>query len=454
MVVILNADCLEAMKEMETNSVDSIVTDPPYGLSFMGKKWDYEVPSKEIWREALRVLKPGGHLLAFAGSRTYHRMAVNIEDAGFEIRDQIMWLYGSGFPKSLNISKSIDKKLGAKRKKVRKPYSPQQLMMKDGQNERPWQNKARELGYHEADSDEPASPEAQQWDGWGTQLKPAHEPIVLARKPIEGTITENVLAHGTGGLNIDETRIEHNDPDIERKKLDSPTTELHFSGERVNERGAGPAPQGRFPANVIHDGSEEVLEGFPETKSGEPGVKNKGNDGAAYGKESRPPGTPMGGFGDSGSAARFFYCAKASTAERNAGIVEAKGSTGAKGGGLRRVCEFCGAQQMKPEDCSCEVKSWINPLKKNFHPTVKPIALMEYLCRLITPPGGTILDPFMGSGTTGIAALRLGFEFIGVELSEEYVEIASARIAHWVDAELTFEDGEIVLTKKPEAEWL
>ena len=549
MVVILNADCLEAMKEMETNSVDSIVTDPPYGLSFMGKKWDYEVPSKEIWREALRVLKPGGHLLAFAGSRTYHRMAVNIEDAGFEIRDQIMWLYGSGFPKSLNISKSIDKKLGAKRKKVRKPYSPQQLMMKDGQNERPWQNKARELGYHEADSDEPASPEAQQWDGWGTQLKPAHEPIVLARKPIEGTITENVLAHGTGGLNIDETRIEHNDPDIERKKLDSPTTELHFSGERVNERGAGPAPQGRFPANVIHDGSKEVLEGFPtttstsrqehepivlarkpldgtitenvlehgtgglnigesrvgeevlpehtsgnipndrgtwglkegftmkervgrfpanvihdgsevvlegfpETKSGEPGVKNKGNDGAAYGKESRPPGTPMGGFGDKGSAARFFYCAKASTAERNAGIVEAKGSTGAKGGGLRRVCEFCGAQQMKPEDCSCEVKSWINPLKKNFHPTVKPIALMEYLCRLITPPGGTILDPFMGSGTTGIAALRLGFEFIGVELSEEYVEIASARIAHWVDAELTFEDGEIVLTKKPEAEWL
>ncbi len=672
MVVIVNANCLDAMKEMETNSVDSIVTDPPYGLSFMGKKWDYEVPSVAIWVEALRVLKPGGHLLACAGSRTYHRMAVNIEDAGFEIRDQIMWLYGSGFPKSLNISKSIDKKLGAKREMIRMPYSPQQMMMKDGQNERPFQNKARELGYHETMSNEPASEEAKQWNGWGTQLKPAHEPIVLARKPIEGTITENVLEHGVGGMNIDDSRVSHNDPDIVRKDMDSPKGALHMAGDREGERGAGPNPEGRypanvihdgsdevkelmpntkggtsqelgdhghcfaegersdkpmapgyddegsaaryfkeaqfseeekgrfpanvihdgseevlenfpetgksaggrignaegafsgvgetgfttkhekgdpgfgdsgsaaryfkeaqfseeekatghipivlarkpidgtvtenvlehgigglnidasrvgdftntqpsgmnkwndfrhgdgkyeteetvnikegrFPANVIHDGSEKVLEGFPQTKSGEPGIKNKGNDGAAYNAESRPPGTPMTGFGDSGSAARFFYCAKASTAERNAGITESKGSQGAKGGGLRRICEFCGAQQMKPEDCACEVKSWINPLKKNFHPTVKPIALMEYLCRLITPPGGTILDPFMGSGTTGIAALRLGFEFIGLELSEEYVEIASHRIAHWVDADLSFDDGEIVLTKKPQAEWL
>ena len=166
MALILNGDCLTKMKEMADNSVDSIVTDPPYGLSFMGKKWDYDVPSIGIWREALRVLKPGGHLLAFSGSRTYHRMVVNIEDAGFEVRDQIMWLYGSGFPKSLNVSKAIDKHLGAKRETVRKPFSNQQLMMKDGQNERPWQNKAKELGYHETVSDKPASPEAEKWDGW------------------------------------------------------------------------------------------------------------------------------------------------------------------------------------------------------------------------------------------------------------------------------------------------
>ena len=672
MVVIINADCLEAMKQMDDNSVHSIVTDPPYGLSFMGKKWDYDVPSREIWVEALRVLKPGGFLLSFAGSRTYHRMAVAIEDAGFEIRDQIMWIYGSGFPKSHNISKGIDKKLGAEREMIRKPFSPQQMMMKDGQNERPWQNKAKEVGFHETASNEPATPEAKQWQGWGTALKPAHEPIVVARKPvegtvadnilehgvgginidgsrvgdlvqdtskngrdnavhkttvfesglqkefdgeittgrfpaniihdgseevkelfpntkggvqeelgaggfiftegersnkpmapgyddegsaaryfkeaqfseeelqpshnpivvarkpIEGTVAENILEHGTGGLNIDESRVEHDDPDIERKKMDSPLG-MFTNPNREGERGAGPAPEGRFPANVIldkeagaildeqvgelkpatsrtdttstgmfaggdagtvyadeggasrffkesnfseqeheptlpegrfpanviHDGSEEVLEGFPETKSGEPGIMRKGvNEGSALGIESRSPGTPMTGFGDSGSAARFFYCAKASTSERNAGIEEAKGSTGGKGGGIRRVCEFCGTNALEPEACKCEVKSWINPLKKNFHPTVKPIALMEYLCRLVTPPGGTILDPFMGSGSTGIAALRLKFEFIGIEMSEEYVEIAATRIAHWVDAELTFEDGEVVLKDKPQAEWL
>lgn len=442
MVVIVNANCLDAMKEMDDNSVDSIVTDPPYGLAFMGKKWDYDVPSVAIWIEALRVLKPGGHLLAFAGSRTYHRMAVNIEDAGFEIRDQIMWIYGSGFPKSLNISKAIDKHLGAEREMIRKPYSPQQMLMKDGQNERPWQNKARELGYHETMSDKPASPEAQQWDGWGTQLKPAHEPIVLARKPVEGTITENVLEHSTGGLNIDASRI-GDFTNTQPSGMSRWNDFRHGDGKYETEETVD-VKEGRFPANVIHDGSEEVLEGFPHTTSGEPGIMRKGtNDSAAYNAESRPPGTPMTGFGDSGSAARFFYCAKASKAERNAG------------------CEELQAQEMGRNQSSLEGGKMLtgsgnerSNLKQNFHPTVKPIALMEYLCRLITPPGGVILDPFMGSGTTGIAALRLGFEFIGVELSEEYVEIASHRIAHWVDADLTFDDGEIVLTKKPQAEWL
>ena len=415
MVVIVNANCLDAMKEMKTNSVDSIVTDPPYGLAFMGKKWDYDVPSVAIWREALRVLKPGGHLLAFAGSRTYHRMAINIEDAGFEIRDQIMWLYGSGFPKSLNISKSIDKKLGAEREMVRMPYSNQQMMMKDGQNERPWQNKARELGYHETMSNKPASPEAQQWDGWGTALKPAHEPIVLARKPIEDTITENVLEHGTGALNIGDCRVATNENlnggAYAKEGGRAESQSLHGgSGMNVAGKTVGVdfvQPAGRWPANFIHDGSDEVVSLFPEEN------------------------------------ARFFYCAKASKAERDAG------------------CEELESQEMGRNQSPLEGGKMLtgsgnerSNLKKNFHPTVKPIALMEYLCRLITPPGGTILDPFMGSGTTGIAALRLGFEFIGLELSEEYVEIASHRIAHWVDADLSFDDGEIVLTKKPQAEWL
>ncbi len=440
MALILNGNCLEKMKGMADNSVDSIVTDPPYGLSFMGKKWDYDVPSVAIWREALRVLKPGGHILAFAGSRTYHRMAVNIEDAGFEIRDQIMWIYGSGFPKSLNISKSIDKKLGVEREMIRKKYSPQQMLMKDGQNERPWQNKARELGYHETMSDIPASPEAQQWDGWGTALKPAHEPIVLARKPVEGTVTDNVLAHGTGGINIDDSRIEASDNPMtwEKPRGGIWKTDSNTTSDLVENT------KGRFPANVIHDGSEEVFEGFPQTESGnaEPHHTTKESQSQSMSGKNYA-GRSLNTYGDKGSAARFFYCAKASKAERNAG------------------CEELQEQEMGKNQSSLEGGKMLtgsgnerSNLKKNFHPTVKPIALMEYLCRLITPPGGVILDPFMGSGTTGIAALRLGFEFVGIELSEEYVEIATARIAHWVEMDLTFDDENVILKRKPQAQWL
>tara|TARA_R110000751_G_scaffold204497_1_gene308938 strand:+ start:745 stop:2070 length:1326 start_codon:yes stop_codon:yes gene_type:complete len=441
--MILEGNCLDEMKKLDDNSVDSIVTDPPYGLSFMGKKWDYDVPSVAIWREALRVLKPGGHLLSFAGSRTYHRMTVNIEDAGFEIRDQIMWIYGSGFPKSHNISKGIDKKLGAEREMIRKKFSPQQMMMKDGQNERPWQNKAKELGYHETASDEPASPEAKQWNGWGTALKPAHEPIVVARKPIIGTVAENILEHGTGGINIDESRVKHDEPDIERKKMDSPLG-MFTNPNREGERGAGPAPEGRFPANVIHDGSDEVLEGFPDTKSGDGKphhVTRESQSGSMSGKNYA--GRTLNTFGDEGSAARFFYCAKASTGERNEGL------------------ESLEPQEMGNHQSSLEGGKMLtgsgnerSNTKNNFHPTVKPIALMEYLCRMVTPKGGTVLDPFMGSGTTGIAATRLGFEFIGIEMTPEYIELAATRIAYWSDNELTFEDGDVVLKPKPKAEWL
>jgi site-specific DNA-methyltransferase (adenine-specific) len=294
---------------MPDNSVDSIVTDPPYELGFMGKSWDNSgiAYSVELWSQALRVLKPGGHLLAFGGSRTYHRLASAVEDAGFEIRDQIMYLYGSGFPKSHNLK-------------------------------------------------------AQQWQGWGTALKPAHEPIVVARKPLIGTVATNVLTYGTGALNID--------------------------GSRVGTTDA----LGRWPANVIHDGSEEVLEGFPNTKSGS-GNKNAGNRPSIFGNGlGRGKGDGIGG--DEGSAARFFYCAKASKSERNAGLE-----------GL-----------------------------PNFHPTVKPIALMRYLVKLVTPSNGTVLDPFLGSGTTAVAAILEGFNWMGCEMTEDYWPIIEARVA-WAEAQ-------------------
>jgi predicted RNA methylase len=376
--VLVQGDCLEALKAIPDNSVDSVVTDPPYGLSFMGKKWDYDVPSVEVWAECLRVLKPGGHLLAFAGTRTQHRMACRIEDAGFEIRDMIAWVYGSGFPKSLDVSKSIDKrkdwaslkKLGAAIKVARNALGISQSeaarrvgLIGEGESlggggfmwfetgrlptreEWPRVKAALELGdnfdaafeaaerevvgvqknamsgwdmdggtrFADRNITAPATEAARQWQGWGTALKPALEPITVARKPQAGTVAANVLEHGTGALNVEGCRV-----------------------------------GGRWPANLIHDGSEE----------------------------------PAALLGD---AARFFYCAKASRSDRGEG---------------------------------------------NNHPTVKPTDLMRYLCRLVTPPGGTVLDPFMGSGSTGKAAMLEGFRFIGIERDAEYIKIAQARIDH------------------------
>ena len=284
-------DAATTMRNLPGDSVDSIVTDPPYGLGFMGKKWDVGVPAVDVFAECLRVLKPGGHLLAFGGSRTYHRLAVAVEDAGFEIRDQIMWVYGSGFPKSRNVGKDVP-----------------------------------------------------EFDGWGTALKPAHEPIVMARKPPAGTVASNVMEHGTGALNIDGCRV-GTEENLERVS--------GGSANRVGDWGmkaghTAPQPQGRFPANLIHDGSEEATAGM-------------------------------------GQAARYFYCAKASKKDRGEG---------------------------------------------NKHPTVKPTELMRYMCRLVTPPGGVVLDPFMGSGSTGKAAVKEGFKFIGIEKEKEYLVIANARIAH------------------------
>jgi site-specific DNA-methyltransferase (adenine-specific) len=363
---LIHADCLTALRDLGDNTVDAIVTDPPYGLSFMGKRWDYDVPSVEVWAECLRVLKPGGHLLAFAGTRTQHRMAVRIEDAGFEIRDVIFYCYGSGFPKSHNLKG--------------------------------------------------------EWKGWGTALKPALEPITLARKPLIGTVAENVLAHGTGALNVDGCRVKSED-------WDASTVLGKYRGSNIgkesptNAFGVGEIkcvnPEstllGRWPANLIHDGSEEVLAGFPCEAGGGFGVRGgKRREDSDYGLAATMETV---GFGDSGSASRFFYCAKASRREREAGLREA-GLREAELRGLNASPTESGAARL-PIAC------------RNHHPTVKPIALMRYLCRLITPPGGVVLDPFMGSGTTGIAAKLEGFDFIGIEREAEYMAIAEARINHW-----------------------
>ena len=651
--LILN-DCLVAMKDMADNSVDSIVTDPPYGLSaarnsgnaskggFMGKLWDYDVPSVEIWKEALRVLKPGGHLLAFGGTRTYHRLAVNVEDAGFEIRDQIMWIYGSGFPKSMNISKAIDNAAGAEREVIGigRSGSPDTHQTSYNMSRGAGTEKRDNFG-GEYDITTPATPEAEQWEGWGTALKPAHEPIVVARKPVEkDTIADNVLEHGTGGLNIDKCRIgdivqntadngraaashkatifesglkkdfegtittgrfpanvifecicdqvinteikgdghwadskvtgfgdgigdgtseyrgvgpkeskttsSHTNPECPCRILDeqapkvgnmmnatrktttsggtgnSWTTSSKNEGDsngifdglggasrffhqvkqserevneltpehepivvarkpiegtvadNVLEHGTGginidecriPTDenielgrnnrkecssnsygtglmgidrtnlnQGRFPANVILDEEAGKLldEQSGHLKSGDMDSIAKGGQFNTYGVQQERRTTQIG---DEGGASRFFYCAKPSRAERDGGLEG-----------------FVAQNVSDREDVSKAGAN--NPRnrggieRKNIHPTVKPVDLMKYLTRLVTPPEGLVLDPFMGSGTTGIAANLEGFSFIGIEMDEEYLEISRARIAHSGDYEIT-EDLTMKRIKQP-----
>ena len=453
---ILLGDCLELMKGLPENSVDAIVTDPPYGLTnpkkqkalrdlkiemkkyeieepleisdimyrdmiysfgktspygkpsaeeiqiaekwyadnpphpkltelekkydnlrksgggFMGKKWDYDIPQVEVWKECLRVLKPGGHLLSFSGTRTYHRMAVAIEDAGFEIRDMIEWVYGSGFPKSLNIGKTIEKSEGILKESTstlfNNPYGKRDL------------SKRSDYGYVW----KPTSENAKQWEGWGTALKPAHEPICMARKPLaEKTVAENVLKYGTGGINIDESRVEG-----EIKQQEGGwhhEHQINDDGWKGGEQVKNP-PQGRFPANLIHDNSEEVRDCFPETST------NSSGKGGVFGGKN-PTSYALNGIvkpypSDSGNASRFFksiiYCPKASKSGRGEG---------------------------------------------NNHPTVKPIALMEYLIKMVSREDALILDPFAGSGTTGVACLNTNRQFIVMEKEEKYHEIIKARVA-------------------------
>jgi DNA modification methylase len=369
-----HGDCLEVLKTLPDCSVDAVVTDPPYGLSFMGKRWDYDVPAVEVWQECLRVLKPGGHLLAFAGTRTQHRMAVRIEDAGFEIRDLIAWVYGSGFPKSLDISKAIDKTAGAERKKI--PVGDPVKRMIPGADQDKTGSWIKDNGReYQPGVEIPATEAAKQWQGWGTALKPAFEPVTMARKPFALTVAANVLEHGTGGLNVDGCRV--GTDEIKTQGGDK-FPGVYGKYATCNES----THTGRWPANFIHDGSDEAT-------------------------------------GLLGDAARFFYTAKASKADRDAG------------------CEAIEAvkprQVMGLSDSGGERSATRNTPSRNHHPTVKPTDLMRYLCRLVTPPGGIVLDPFTGSGSTGKAAILEGFRFIGIEREAEYIEIARARIQHSQD---------------------
>ncbi|MFP3924609.1 DNA-methyltransferase [Pseudomonas sp. W5-36] len=409
-------DCLEVLRGMPADSIDSIVTDPPYGLRFMGKKWDYDVPSVEIWSECLRVLKPGGHLLAFASARTYHHMAVGIETAGFEIRDQIMWVFGSGFPKSLDVSKAIDKAAGAEREIVGRKTGRAATPVTDFRGGNLIGAKGR---LDTSAITAPATDDAAHWEGWGTALKPAHEPICVARKPLDKglTVAANVLKWGTGAINIGGCRIGLADTAYARNcsgdRGSAGTRSIEGQGVTTLRAGGGSAASGRWPANLIHDGSPSVVAMFPAEAGASAPVKGteptaNGFSGAvAY---SGMMGRVQGAFhSDSGSAARFFYCAKTSRSDRHEGL-DNPGPQFKQGNTLRKVEN--------------------TDTKGNNHPTVKPTELMAYLLRLVTPVDGVALDPFMGSGSTGKAAMREGFRFIGCELDPAYLAIAESRLKH------------------------
>lgn len=411
-------DCIAVMRTMPGNSVDAIVTDPPYELGFMGKSWDASgiANSVELWREALRVLKPGGHLLAFSGSRTYHRMVVAIEDAGFEIRDQIMWVYGSGFPKSQNISKAIDKQAGADREVVSEGKAVKRMIPGADQDKTgSWiKDNGRE---YVPQVTRAATPGAEQWEGWGTALKPAHEPICVARKPLAKglTVAANVLQFGTGAINVDGCRVPADGADSRNwagdrgQHGDARASEFRITAGTM-------AAAGRWPANIIHDGSAEVVALFPHEAGAQAPVNRRNCDkfrnafGAFAGNIDEGRSTFQG---DSGSAARFFYCPKATRKDRNEGLPSSDGRAVSSGATMR-----------DREDADWPSRNG------NHHPTVKPTDLMAYLARLVTPPGGMVLDPFMGSGSTGKACMREGFHFIGIDMASEYVAIAQARIEH------------------------
>jgi DNA modification methylase len=443
-------DNLEHIRKLPDNSVDAVVTDPPYGLGkepdpravlrdwlvkkefraggsgFMGREWDAFVPSPVLWMECYRVLKPGGHLLSFAGTRTYDWVVMGLRLAGFEIRDQIMWIFGSGFPKSLNVSKAIDRAAGAERKIVG-TYDPRSKF--DGKDRKSKAISERWRQYEGRDDEEdrmdwssapitaPATQAARQWDGWHTALKPAHEPVVLARKPLDGTVADNVQAHGTGAINVDGCRVGtvKNVPASPRRAK---------QGTAYGDLSKCPPDSsgGRWPANIMHDGSAEVLAGFPMTgKSSGGRIGSAGGGAVDYAGSSFVKGDP--GFGDTGSAARFFYSPKASRAEREAGLESLSKS----------VIDPSREQGSAGRDNPRAGAGRNGEARANIHPTVKPLNLMRYMVKMVTPPGGTVLDPYAGSGTTLIAAQVEGFRWIGMELETNHAVIAYSRVSHWSD---------------------
>lgn len=398
---IMNGDCLEIMPTLGANSVDAVVTDPPYGLSFMGKDWDHGIPGVEFWKAAYRVMKPGAFLLSFGGTRTFHRLTCAIEDAGLEIRDCLMWLYGSGFPKSHDVSKAIDKAAGKTRKSTYEPNFKNNdygMGMGMGMGGGEWN----------APSDPPVTDAAKQWSGWGTALKPAWEPIIVARKPLEGTVAENVLKWGTGGMNIDGSRI----------GTDAIKTQAKANGSSFTSIGEGQGFNGclesfhvgRWPANLILDEEAgKMLDGQSGITQWASSTVRGSKRGQKFGM-GRQEDVPA--YGDRGGASRFFYCAKASKRERNAGLEGMPESPNMRVNAPRQNEEATYSSVMA-----------------NNHPTVKPQALLDYLIRLVCPPNGLILDPFCGSGSTGVAAKNLGMRFIGIEKEAQYVEISKARLA-------------------------
>jgi DNA modification methylase len=495
---ILHGNNLDILPTLADNSIDSIVTDPPYELGFMGKKWDSSgiAYSVELWQQCLRVLKPGGHLLSFGGTRTYHRVAVAIEDAGFELRDSIAWLYGSGFPKSLDVSKAIDKGQGQNRdrqlaftawmsksglsqsecgrllqpfaKNLESARAMAQHYYSDKQQPaiatadifdwlRPYlpevpeeierlvaertgiewtAYKNRQVIGTQVRYNEPsgivnvgqgerqlierkitlsATPEAQQWQGWGTALKPAFEPVIVARKPIEGTVANNVLKWGTGGLNIDGSRIQSQDSPEGRSRHGGGIVGNGTSFELPDSESSSPA--GRWPANIILDPyTAELLD--EQSGQRQAGAFPKRADRTTnqifkYGLQERDERINL----DSGGASRFFYVAKASKRDRNEGLEDLDAQRHSD----RELTDGVGGDNPRNRT---------NQAKQNFHPTVKPTSLMEYLINLVTPPNGTVLDPFTGSGSTGKAAILQGFDFIGIEMTEEYLPIIEGRLKH------------------------
>jgi len=421
-VTLYKGDNAFVLPQLEDNSIDAIITDPPAGIAFMGKDWDKNKGGRDVWIawmeevaiQCLRVIKPGGHALVWAIPRTSHWTATAWENAGWEVRDKVYHAFASGFPKGLNIGKAIDRHLGAEREIIRENRWIHVM------GNRPKDDTTQVYGRGQTDNKydtAPATPQSQQWEGWNTTLKPAIEEWIMFRKPTEGTIVENVLQYGVGGINIDACRV----PTQEYLGRPKGQEVNAYNRSQYSEPMLGEItsePEARYPSNLIHDGSDEVVEMFPINAGG--GKATRGASLHIYGggKGFTSATGETVGYGDSGSAARFFYCAKASRRDRDEGLEEFPEV---------RV----GALQANVDDNDSFLTSGGNPRRAtghNHHATVKPTSLMQYLCRLITPPNGIILDPFMGSGSTGKAAMLEGFRFIGIEKEHEYFEIAQARI--------------------------